>query len=118
MWDGQWAHPARDWEGGRVVAPHTDPAGQIINLYGRAVGSDEQVPKAQRHDHLPGDKALFNAPALLTGDGPLFINTGKAMRNDQALQLAQVLATRRSLSLTSTKRECFNRRHRPERINL
>ncbi len=53
---GTWPHPARDWRGGRVVFPHTMPDGHVLNLYGRAVGSAEQVPKAKRHDHLPGAK--------------------------------------------------------------
>jgi DNA primase len=59
-----------------VVFPHTDPDGRIINLYGRAVGSDEAVPKESRHDHLPGAKAYFNAVALANGSGPLFITEG------------------------------------------
>jgi hypothetical protein len=27
----------------------------LVNLYGRTVGAAEQVPKAKRHDHLPGE---------------------------------------------------------------
>ena len=61
---GTWPHPARDWRGGRVVFPHTTPDGCLVNLYGRAVGTAEQVPKAKRHDHLPGVKGYFNAAAL------------------------------------------------------
>ena len=30
----------------------------MVNLYGRAVGTAEQVPKAKRHDHLPGAKVF------------------------------------------------------------
>jgi len=41
-----WAH--RD-DAGRFVFPHTDPAGNVVNLYGRAVGD---APKGARHDHL------------------------------------------------------------------
>src|SRR5712691_9212354 len=58
---GTWPHAARDWRGGRVVFPHTMPDGLLVNLYGRAVGTEEQVPKAKRHDHLPGAKGYFNA---------------------------------------------------------
>jgi hypothetical protein len=47
-----------------------------VNLYGRAVGTAAQVPKAKRHDHLPGEKAYFNAAALLAGDGPLWVCEG------------------------------------------
>lgn len=61
---GQWAHTARDWKFGRLVFPHTDPAGHILNLYGRAVGSNEKVPKQLRHDHLQGEKGYFNGLAL------------------------------------------------------
>lgn len=73
---GKWAHLARDWKGGRLVFPHTDPEGRLINLYGRAVGTDEEVPKGVRHDHLPGSKGYFNAVALREGEGPLFVCEG------------------------------------------
>ena len=73
---GTWPHPARDWRGGRVVLPHTTPDGRLVNLYGRAVGSVEQVPKAKRHDHLPGEKGYFNAAALQAGAGPLWVCEG------------------------------------------
>src|SRR5207244_7055753 len=53
---GTWPHAARDWRGGRVVFPHTTPDGRLVNLYGRAVGTEAQVPKAQRRDHLPGGR--------------------------------------------------------------
>ena len=56
--------------------PHTTPAGQLVNLYGRAVGTAEQVPKAKRHDHLPGAKGYFNAAALQGGAGPLWVCEG------------------------------------------
>lgn len=67
---GKWAHrgsggkPVRDWKGGRLVFPHTDPQGNIINLYGRAIGGKESVPKELRHDHLPGPKGYFNGSTL------------------------------------------------------
>ena len=73
---GRWPHAARDWCGGRVVFPHTTPDGRLVNLYGRAVGTAEQVPKAKRHDHLPGTKGYFNAPALQAGAGPLWVCEG------------------------------------------
>ena len=72
---GAWAHKARDWRSGRVVFPHTSPDGQLVNLYGRALGSNA-VPKELRHDHLPGAKGYFNALALVTGQGPLFVTEG------------------------------------------
>jgi len=67
---GRWPHPAREWRDGRVVFPHTTPDGRVVNLYGRAVCTEEQVPKAKRHDHLPGAKGYFNATALQAGAGP------------------------------------------------
>jgi hypothetical protein len=73
---GTWPHPARDWRHGRVVFPHTTPEGRLVNLYGRAVGTAEQVPKAKRHDHLPGKKGYFNATALPGGVGPLWVCEG------------------------------------------
>src|SRR5919108_5229459 len=73
---GTWPHAARDWRGGRVVFPHTTPDGQVVNLYGRAVGTAEHVPKAARHDHLPGTKGYFNATAPQAGAGPLWVCEG------------------------------------------
>jgi DNA primase len=73
---GTWPHAARDWRGGRVIFPHTTPDGCRVNLYGRAVGLEAQVPKAQRHDHLPGAKGYFNATALQTGRAPLWVCEG------------------------------------------
>jgi len=76
---GQWAHrneagaPVRDWHRGRLVFPHTDPAGNVVNLYGRAVGD---APKSVRHDHCAGAKGYFNAPAMREGSGPLTICEG------------------------------------------
>src|SRR5262249_11923509 len=67
---GTWPHAARDWRGGRVVFPHTTPDGRLVNLYGRAVGTAEQVPKAKRDGHLPGVKGYFDATALQAGMGP------------------------------------------------
>jgi hypothetical protein len=73
---GTWPHAARDWRDGRVVFPHTMPDGRLVNLYGRAVGTAEQVPKAIRHAHLPGMKGYFNALALQGGTGPLWVCEG------------------------------------------
>jgi DNA primase len=73
---GTWPHAARDWRGGRVVFPHATPDGQVVNLYGRAVGTAEHVPKAARHDHLPGAKGYFNAAALQGDAGPLWVCEG------------------------------------------
>jgi hypothetical protein len=73
---GTWPHAARDWHGGRVVVPHTTPDGSLVNLYGRAVGTVEEVPKAKRHDHLPGAKGYFNTPVLQAGDGPVWVCEG------------------------------------------
>ncbi len=71
---GEW--PGREWRWGRLVFPHTEPGGQVVNLYGRAVGPNEKVPKALRHDHLSGAKGMFNAGALRGGEGPLFVCEG------------------------------------------
>jgi len=73
---GTWPHASRDWRGGRVVFPHTMPDGRLVNLYGRAVGTEEQVPKGKRHDHLPGAKGYFNATALQASTGPLWVCEG------------------------------------------
>jgi DNA primase len=73
---GTWPHAARDWCEGRVVFPHTTPEGCLVNLYGRAVGTAEQVPKAKRHDHLPGAKGYFNTAALQVGADPLWVCEG------------------------------------------
>jgi len=59
-----------------MVFPHTTPEGRLVNLYGRAVGTAAQVPKAKRHDHLPGEKGYFNAAALQAGAGPLWVCEG------------------------------------------
>jgi hypothetical protein len=59
-----------------VVFPHTTPDGNLVNLYGRAVGTEEQVPKAKRHDHLPGVKGYFNAAVLQADTGPLWLCEG------------------------------------------
>jgi hypothetical protein len=48
----------------------------VVNLYGRAVGTAEQVPKAKRHNHLPGAKGFFNATALLAGLEALWVCEG------------------------------------------
>jgi hypothetical protein len=73
---GTWPHATREWRDGRVVFPHTMPDGRLVNLYGRAVDTAEEVPKAKRHDHLPGEKGYFNAAALQAGAGPLWVCEG------------------------------------------
>lgn len=70
---GTWPNASRDWAGGRVVFPHTTPSGDVVNLYGRAVG---EAPKKLKHDHLPGAKGYFNAQALADGSGPATICEG------------------------------------------
>lgn len=76
---GRWAHrdaqgaTVRDYAFGRLVFPHTDPTGRVVNLYGRALG--ERAPKSLRHDHLAGSKGYFHAPALV-GDGPVYVCEG------------------------------------------
>jgi len=52
------------------------PDGRLVNLYGRAVRTAEEVPKAKRHDHLPGEKGYFNAATPQAGDGPLWVCEG------------------------------------------
>jgi hypothetical protein len=42
----------------------------VVNLYDRAVGTAEQVPKTKRHDHLPGAKGYFNVATLLAAGVP------------------------------------------------
>ena len=59
-----------------MVFPHTTPDGRLVNLYGRAVGTADQVPKAERHDHLPGAKGYFNAAALQATAEPLWVCEG------------------------------------------
>lgn len=68
---GEWPHldnrgrPCRQWKHGRLVIPHQNPAGQLVNLYGRAVDvGEDKAPRELRHDHLPGRRGNFNAPAL------------------------------------------------------
>jgi hypothetical protein len=52
------------------------PDGRLVNLYGWVVGTAEQVPKAKRHDHLPGAEGSFNAMALQAGARPLWVCGG------------------------------------------
>lgn len=72
---GLWLNPAREWKGGRLVFAHTTHRGEVVNLYGRAVGSEETIPRSLRHDHLPGAKAFFNGRALRSR-GPLYVCEG------------------------------------------
>lgn len=74
---GQWAHTdatgkrVRDWHAGRLVFPHTNPSGETVSLYGRAVGDvfRSDFEKGLKHDHLPGAKGYFNAQALAGASG-------------------------------------------------
>ena len=70
--------PGRRALNGRLVFPHLNPDGRIINLYGRAVDFDD-VPKQARHDHLPGNKGFFNAPTIRRAarhGAPLYVCEG------------------------------------------
>ena len=65
---GQWPHFSdgklvRQSPHGRVVFPHTTPSGVIVNLYGRAI---RPRSKADKHDHLAGNKGAFNGSAIAT----------------------------------------------------
>ena len=73
---GTWPHRRRDWKWGRLVVPHTTPEGDVVNLYGRAVGPLERVPKTLRHDHLPRDKGYFNTSVLRLGTGLVWVCEG------------------------------------------
>lgn len=79
---GTWIHrtsagtPIRQGRWGRVVFPHTEPEGGVVNLYGRAVGSADRVEKGDRHDHLAGPKGVFNARAFREGEGRLYVCEG------------------------------------------
>lgn len=73
---------SRQWTGrrshfDRVTVGHTAPAGEVPNIYGRAIpGSDGEVPpKNLVHDHLSGPKVIFNGAAL-SSTKPLFIAEG------------------------------------------
>lgn len=71
---GSW--PGRAPQFDRLVIPHTDPDGRVVNLYGRAIDTSGAVPKGLRHDHLPGPKGYFNAPALAAPGETLYICEG------------------------------------------
>lgn len=61
---GTW--PSRPWCGlHRVVFPHTDPTGKLVNLYGRSIEfPGQEVQKHFRHTHLPGPKGLWRGEIL------------------------------------------------------
>jgi DNA primase len=73
---GQWLNRNRDWKLGRLVFPHRNPAGELVNLYGRAVEDGEEAPGGLRHDHLPGLKGYFGAECLGVGQGPVYVCEG------------------------------------------
>jgi DNA primase len=77
---GTWLNRNRDCRQGRVVFPHTNPTGEVVNLYGRAVELDEPVEPTLRHDHLPGAKGYFGAAGMLATEEaeaePLYVCEG------------------------------------------
>lgn len=59
---GTWCNRRmRHWKYGHIVVPHTDIAGKLVSLYARGIWADGM----NKHSHLPGSKAIFNAQALL-----------------------------------------------------
>lgn len=83
--NGDWPHIApggrrlRQAPHGRLVFPHTDLTGRIVNLYGRAIDLAGNVPKQNRHDHLHGRKGAFNARAFqqaASSGVPLYVCEG------------------------------------------
>ena len=73
---GHWVQDQYGIEWGRVVFPHTDPKGHLINFYARAIEFSEPAPKNIRHRHLSGNKGYFNSLVLSKGHGPLFVCEG------------------------------------------
>lgn len=73
---GQWLNRNRDWKLGRLVFPHRNPAGELVNLYGRAVDLGAEAPGVLRHDHLPGAKGYFGAECLIAGQGKVYVCEG------------------------------------------
>jgi hypothetical protein len=61
---GFWPNPKKYFKDGCIVFPHTNTAGELVNLYGRAVDFDESLPKKYCHAHLEGPRGVFNAQAL------------------------------------------------------
>lgn len=63
--------PSNLWPGrssifNRLSFPHTRPDGAIVSLYGRAIpNAGMTVEKSLKHDHIKGQKAVFNANAML-----------------------------------------------------
>lgn len=58
--------------GPRIVFPHTRPDGAAVSVYGRRIDGGD----TNRHYHLPGAKGAFNAQALSSGTGPLWLTEG------------------------------------------
>jgi hypothetical protein len=61
-----------------VTFPETNPAGDLLNIYGRAIGD---VARELRHHHLPGSKGLINGGLLgkwtrYFSQEPLFVCEG------------------------------------------
>ena len=61
---GLWPNPRKYFPQGCIVFSHTNPAGELVNLYGRGVDLTDSLQKQHRHAHLEGPKGIFNAPAL------------------------------------------------------
>jgi hypothetical protein len=71
---GLWPNPKKYFPQGCIVFPHTNPAREIVNLYGRAVDYGDSTPKKYRHAHLEGPRGVFNAQALANQEA--FITEG------------------------------------------
>ena len=67
--DALWVDDGKKkWWDARLIAPHTNPQGQVVSLYSRAI--DPATEKQFRHAHLKGAKGHFNSPAFLTDGEP------------------------------------------------
>jgi len=73
--DALWIDEGKKkWWDARLIAPHTNPQGQVVSLYSRAI--DPNTEKQFRHAHLPLPKGHFNSPAFLADGEPLYICEG------------------------------------------
>ncbi len=57
--DGGERRLCRQVHPGRIAFAHSKPAGEVVNIYGRAASFD--IERDKRHDHLPGNRGIFNA---------------------------------------------------------
>lgn len=60
----------RFWDA-RVIAPHTNPQGEVVSLYSRAI-----VDSDYKHAHLQMPKGHFNSAVFKTKGEPLYICEG------------------------------------------